>query len=118
MEFKTKSHTFNLLSADIAENDVAVTFCQNGETLDELIDIFKSADETETMYADTKELTGYTEFVSLQYQNNASTNEDSPELLAIVRLKKPDLTAEKLKAALIHLSLTTGNTEIAEGIDV
>ncbi|MGI5912739.1 MAG: hypothetical protein ACOX6E_09250 [Syntrophomonadaceae bacterium] len=117
MEFKTKSHTFTLLSADVSADIVKVVFYQNGETPDELLDIFKSTEETSTVYVEGKELSGYTEFVSLQTQESAG-NEEDQELVAIVSLKKPDLTAEKLKAALIHLSLTTGNTEIAEGIDV
>lgn len=118
MEFKTKTHTFTLLSAGVSADIVKVVFYQNGETPDELLDIFKSTEETSTVYVEGEELSGYTEFVSLQYQNTTGAKTENQELLAIVRMKKPDLTAEKLKAALIHLSLTTGNSEIAEGIDV
>ena len=117
MEFKTKSHSFKLISADISDDAITATFFREKKTHSELLEIFKAADETETMYADAKELSGYTEFVSLQTQESAG-NEEDQELLAIVSLKKPDLTTEKPKAALIHLSLTTGNEEIAEGIDV
>lgn len=114
MEFKTKTHTFTLLSADVSADIVKVVFYQNGETPDELLDIFKSTEETSTMYAEGKELSGYTEFVSLQYQNTTGAETENQELLAIVRMKKPDLTADKLKAAITYLGLMNGNSEVTE----
>ena len=113
MEFKTKSHTFTLLSADIQEKAISVTFIQNGETQEELLDIFKSPEETSTLYADEKELSGFTEFVSLQMQNSTGAKEEG-DLLAIVRMKKPDLTADKLKAAVTYLGIMNGNSEVTE----
>ncbi len=113
MEFKTKTHTFQLLSADVSADIVKVVFYQNGETPDELLDIFKSTEETSTVYVEGKELSGYTEFVSLQTQGSAC-GEGGSKLLAIVNLKKPDITADKLKAAITYLGLMNGNSEVTE----
>lgn len=113
MEFKTKTHTFKLISADISEDVITATFLREKKTHSELLKIFKASDETETMYADEKELSGYTEFVSLWTQKSAG-NEEDQELVAIVSLKKPDLTAEKLKAAITYLGIMNGNSEVTE----
>lgn len=117
MELKTKSHTFELLSADVTKDTIDATFYQNGETPDELTDIFKSSEETSTMHVAEKELSGYTELVAIQIQDSTGTAEDNKEdqkLLAIVHMKKPDLTAEKLKAAITYLGVMNGNTEVTE----
>lgn len=117
MEFKTKNYTFTLLSADVSENAVSVTFYQDGKTQEEFLEIFKSSDETATMHVNEKELTGYTEFVSLQMQNSTGIKKEddkNEDLLAIVRLKKPDLTADKLKAAITYLGIMNENPEVTE----
>lgn len=117
VEFKTKSHVFTLISADIQEKAISVTFIQNGETQEELLDIFKTPEETATLYTDEKELSGYTEFVSLQMQKSTGIKKEDDkkeDLLAIVRLKKPDLTADKLKAAITYLGIMNENPEVAE----
>lgn len=115
MEFKTKSHIYNLVSADISDNKVTVTFYQNGETQDEMASVFRSPSETATMQIGDKEVTGFTEMCSLQIQNGNGDPEAKPtDLLAIVVMKKPDLTADKLTAAITYLGLMSGNSEVTE----
>ena len=115
MEFKTKSHIYKLVSADISDDKITVTFYQNGETQDEMISVFRSPDETGTMEIGEKEATGFTEMCSMQFQNGNGDPDAKPtDLLAIVTMKKPDLTADKLAAAITYLGLMSGNSEVTE----
>ena len=110
MKLKTKSNEFECLNFNKSENVINFQINIGDMTHEEITNIIEDANEIETITVDDTEYSGFTDFIFVKSREDPVTK----KITTYVQLAKPDLTTDKLKAAITYLGLMNGNTEVTE----